>query len=134
MCLCVLESWWLLILLLLSLTPLRQNRGLSVYQQKTRTRSECGRSGQLIELQLLRSSARNSGIGGTVVTTPLLQLASTPDDLAYWMSKFVLEVRLYSLVCCFKHYFEDNAVCDINLLNPWTHDSITLLLKFVYKN
>ena len=79
-----------------------------------------------------------------MVTTPLLQLASTPDDLNYWMSKFVLEVRkvtetntslrLYSLVCCFKHYFEDNAVCDINPLNPSTHDSITLLLKFVYRN
>ena len=133
-----------------------------------------------------------------MVTTPLLQLASTPDDLAYWKVQFVLEVRkvtetstslrlyslvcckvtetstslrlyslvcckvtetstslrlyslvcckvtetstslrLYSLVCCFMHYFEDNEVCvimDINPLNPSTHDSITLLLKFVYRN
>ena len=102
---------------------------------KARTQIGCGRSGQLIKLLLLHSSARSSSFVRTVVTTPLLQLASTADDLAYWMSKFVLEDHrsngdkylpksLYSLVCCFKHYFEDNAVYNINLLNPSTRNLI----------
>ena len=53
------------------------------------------------------------------VVTPLL--AMTPEHLAYWMGKFVLEVRkkdgkeyppktLYALVCCFKRFFEQNGV------------------------
>ena len=60
------------------------------------------------------------------VATPLLQM--TGDDFAYWLGKFVLEVRkadggeyppksLYALVCCFKRYFEANGVHDINLIN-----------------
>ena len=57
--------------------------------------------------------------------------STVPAQLAFWCKR---GIKLYSLVCGFKHYFEDNAVCDINLLNPSTHDSITLLLKFVYRN
>ena len=49
--------------------------------------------------------------GHTPVRTPLLQMQV--EDLAYWMSKFVLEARkaggskyplktLYALACCFK--------------------------------
>jgi len=52
------------------------------------------------------------------VATPLLQM--TGDDFAYWLGKFVLEVRkadggeyppksLYALVCCFKRYFKAMA-------------------------
>ena len=51
-----------------------------------------------------------------------------PNDLAYWMGKFVLEVRkhdgkeyppetLYALVTTFKRYFERNGVYTINPLN-----------------
>ena len=52
-----------------------------------------------------------AGIDGVVpVNTPLL-----PADLAYWLGKFVLEVRkkdgseyppksLYALICCFKRH------------------------------
>ena len=58
-------------------------------------------------------------------TTPLLEMA--PNDLAYWMGKFILEVRkkdgeeyppksLYALICCFKRFFEQNGVHDINPL------------------
>ena len=50
-----------------------------------------------------------------------------PEDISYWMGKFVLEVRkqdgseyppksLYALVCCFKRYFEMNGVYSINPL------------------
>lgn len=60
------------------------------------------------------------------VSTPLLQMS--PEDLAYWMGKFVLEVRkrdgteyppktVYALVCCFKRYFEENGIHEINPLN-----------------
>ena len=53
--------------------------------------------------------------GDAPVSTPLLQMQV--KDLAYWMSKFVLEARkadgseyppktLYALVCCFKRYYE----------------------------
>ena len=49
-------------------------------------------------------------------------------DLSYQMGKFVLEVRkkdgkeypaksLYALVCCFKHFFEQNGVHNINPLS-----------------
>ena len=51
--------------------------------------------------------------GDAPVSTPLLQMQV--EDLAYWMSKFVLEARkadgseyppktLYALVCCFERY------------------------------
>ena len=50
---------------------------------------------------------------------PLLQMQV--EDLAYWMSKFVLEARktdgseyppktLYAIVCSFKRYYEANGV------------------------
>ena len=50
------------------------------------------------------------------------------EDLAYWLGKFVLEVRkqngreyppktLYGLICCFKRYFEQNGVHDVNPLD-----------------
>ncbi len=49
-------------------------------------------------------------------------------DFAYWLGKFVLEIRkqtgteyppktLYAIVCCFKRYFERNEVC-VNPLSP----------------
>jgi len=48
-----------------------------------------------------------------------------PADLAYWMGKFVLEVRkndgqeyspksIYALVCCFKRCYEQHGVFDVN--------------------
>ena len=60
------------------------------------------------------------------VTTPLLEMS--PEDLAYWMGKFVLEVRkkdgneyppktVYALVCCFKRFFEQNGIHAVNPLN-----------------
>ena len=60
-----------------------------------------------------------------VPTTPLLDMP--PDDLAYWMGKFVLEVRnqngseyppktLYALICCFKRFYKQNGVHDVNPL------------------
>ena len=63
--------------------------------------------------------------GVVPVTTVLLEMPST--DLAYWMVKFVLEVSkkdgkeyppkyLYALVCCFKRYYEQNGVFDVNPL------------------
>ena len=67
-----------------------------------------------------------AGIHGIVpLTTPLLEIP--PADLAYWMGKFVLEVRkkdgseypqksLYALVCCFKRFFEQNGVHNVNPL------------------
>ena len=50
------------------------------------------------------------------------------EDLAYWMSKFVLEARkadgseyppktMYALVCCFKRYYEVSGVHDVNPLD-----------------
>ncbi len=50
-------------------------------------------------------------------------------DFAYWLGKFVLEIRkqtgteyppktLYAIVCCFKQYFERNEVYDVNPLSP----------------
>ena len=65
--------------------------------------------------------------GVLAVDTPLLQMH--PADLAYWMAKFVLEVRkqngseyppktLYALVCCFKRYYEQNGIHYINPLCP----------------
>ena len=65
--------------------------------------------------------------GVVSVGTPLMTM--TPVDLAYWMGKFVLEVRkkdgqeyppktLYALVCCFKRFFEQNGVFSVNPLNP----------------
>ena len=50
-------------------------------------------------------------------------------DLGYWMGKFVMEVRkkdgseyppksLYALVCCFKRYYEQHGVHDVNPLSP----------------
>ena len=60
-----------------------------------------------------------------VPTTPLLDMP--PDDFAYWMGKFVLELRkqngseyppktLYALICCFKRFYEQNGVHDVNPL------------------
>ena len=60
------------------------------------------------------------------VDTPLLEMPLA--DLSYWMGKFVLEVRkkdrmeyppksLYALVCCFKRFFEQNGVHNINPLS-----------------
>ena len=51
-----------------------------------------------------------------------------PADLAYWLGKFVLEVRkkdgseyppksLYALVCCFKRFYEVNGIHGVNPLN-----------------
>ena len=68
---------------------------------------------------------------------PSTRSLPTPDDLTYWMSKFVHEASecngdeyppktLHSLVCCFKHYFNDSVVSDINPLNPSTRNLITL--------
>ena len=69
-----------------------------------------------------------SFVSGVVpVTTTLLEIP--PADLAYWMGKFVLEVRkknggeyppktLYALVCCFNRYYEQNGVHDVNPLSP----------------
>ena len=65
--------------------------------------------------------------GVLAVDTPLLQMR--PADLAYWMAKFVLEVRkqngseyppktLYAVVCCFKRYYEQNGIHYINPLCP----------------
>ena len=53
------------------------------------------------------------------VGTPLLQMQV--EDLAYWMSKFVLKAlkadgseyplkTLYTLVCCLKRYYEASGV------------------------
>ncbi len=53
-----------------------------------------------------------------VLPTTLL-LDMPPGDLAYWMGKFVLEVRkqngseyppksLYAMVCCFKRFYNHN--------------------------
>ena len=51
-------------------------------------------------------------------------------DFAYWLGKFVLEVRkkkdaseyppktLYRMVCCFKRFFEQNKVYSVNPLAP----------------
>ena len=60
------------------------------------------------------------------VDTPLLEMPVA--DLSYWMRKFVLKVRkkdgkeyppksLYALVCCFKRFFEQNGVHNINPLS-----------------
>ena len=59
--------------------------------------------------------------------TPLLQMPI--QNFAFWLGKFVLEVRkqsrweyppkmLYSFVCCFKQHFEVAGVHDVNPLNP----------------
>ena len=67
-----------------------------------------------------------AGVQGIApLTTPLLEMSHV--DLAYWMGKFVLEVRkkdgseyppksLYTLVCCFKRLFEQNGVHNVNPL------------------
>ncbi len=56
-------------------------------------------------------------------TTPLLDMP--PGDLAYWMGKFVLEVRKHNgdeyppksaMVCCFKRFYNQNERYDINPL------------------
>ena len=57
------------------------------------------------------------------LTTPLLEMSHV--NLAYWMGKFVLEVRkkdgseyppksLYALICCFKCLFEQNGAHNVN--------------------
>ena len=59
--------------------------------------------------------------------TSLLQMPV--KDFAYWLGKFILEIRkrdgheyppksLYALVCCFKRHFELSGVHDINPLSP----------------
>ena len=62
------------------------------------------------------------------MTTPLLSMPV--PDFAYWLGKFVLEVRkkkdaseyppktLYEMVCCFKRLFEQNKVYSVNPLAP----------------
>ena len=74
-----------------------------------------------------RSSSSHDHEGVVVdVNTPLLEIPAT--DFAYWLGKFILEVRktdgseyppklLYALVCCFKRFFEQNGVHGINPLN-----------------
>ena len=65
--------------------------------------------------------------GKCPVTTPLLSMPV--PDFAYWLGKFVLEVRkkdaseyplktLYEMVCCFKRLFEQNKVYSVNPLTP----------------
>ena len=66
--------------------------------------------------------------GKCPVTTPL-QSMPVPD-FAYWLGKFVLEVRkkkdaseyppktLYGMVCCSKRFFEQNKVYSVNSLAP----------------
>lgn len=67
-----------------------------------------------------------AGVDGIVpVSTPLLEIPHA--DLVYWMGKFVLEVQkdkseyspksLYALLCCFKHFYEQNGVHDVNPLS-----------------
>ena len=76
------------------------------------------------------SSISDSSSNRAEVTTDLLEMSV--EDFAYWLGKFVLEVRkqdgseyppktLYGLVCCFKRHFEENNVFDVNPLN--TNDS-----------
>ena len=58
-------------------------------------------------------------------------LLMSVDDFSYWLAKFIVEVRkkdgtqyppksLYSLVCCFKRFFEANNQFDVNPLSA--HD------------
>ena len=74
-------------------------------------------------------------------------------NLAYWMGKFVLEVckkdgkeyppkTLYALVCCFKRYYEQNGVFDVNPLSSsdarfgtagFNSDQTAYLLHIVYR-
>ena len=60
------------------------------------------------------------------LTTPLLDMK--PGEIAYWMGKFILEIRkkdgteyppktLYQIVCCFKRHFEANGKHNINPLS-----------------
>ena len=69
------------------------------------------------------------------VDTLLLQMQV--EDLAYWMSKFVLEARktdgseyppktLYAIVCSFKRYYEANGVHDVNVLNTAQNEKCAL--------
>ncbi len=73
------------------------------------------------------SRARAVEVDRVNPTTPLLQMPV--PDFAYWLGKFVLEIRkqtgteyppktLYAIVCCFKRYFERNEVYDVNPLSP----------------
>ena len=71
-----------------------------------------------------RSSSSHDREGVVVdVNTPLFEMP--PTDFAYWIGKFILEVRktdgseyppksLYALVCCFKRFFEQNGIHGIN--------------------
>ena len=65
--------------------------------------------------------------GRVPVTTPLLEIPAV--DLGYWMGKFALEVSkkdgseyppnsLYASVCCFKRYYQQHGVHDVNPLSP----------------
>ena len=58
--------------------------------------------------------------------TPLLEMER--EEIAYWMGKFVLEIRkqngseyppktLYQIVCCFKRHFEANGIHNVNILS-----------------
>ena len=60
------------------------------------------------------------------LSTPLLEMKE--EDFAYWLTKFILEVRkqngeqyppksLYAFVCSFKRYFEQNGVHHLNPLD-----------------
>ena len=68
-----------------------------------------------------------AGVHGILPLTTLL-LNIPHVNIAYWMEKFVLEVHkkdgseyppkcLHALVCCFKRFFEENGVHNVNLLN-----------------
>ena len=82
-------------------------------RKKPRAQS-LGESGVWSDWATARASTVETA-GDAPVSTQLLQMQV--EDLAYWMSKFVLEARkadgseyppknLYTLVCCFKRYYE----------------------------
>ena len=73
-----------------------------------------------------RAATTGEMAGHVSVGTPLLEMPV--EDLAYFISKFVLEARkadgseyppktLYALVCCFKRYYEASGVHDVNPLD-----------------
>ena len=75
------------------------------------------------------------------VTTPLLDMQV--EDFAYWLGKFVLEARksdgseyppktIYSLVCCFRRYFEANSWLTVSLTSTCL-TSLTIILGIFAK-
>ena len=80
-------------------------------------------------------ASKGETAGRAPVDTLLLQMQV--EDLAYWMSKFVLEARktdgseyppktLYAIVCSFKRYYEANGVHDVNVLNTAQNEKCAL--------